>query len=94
MKTMTVDEWNREGKKRFGDNTKDWKFKCVACGNVQSMRDFEGLVDDPGNYVHFSCIGRLKNGVGCNWTLGGFLQTHELEVIDNEGNAHPMFEFA
>lgn len=28
---------------------------------------------------------------GCNWTLGGLFQLHELEVVDDEGKAHPRF---
>lgn len=30
---------------------------------------------------------------GCNWTLGGFLQLHKLEVEDENG-VHPHFEIA
>jgi hypothetical protein len=49
----------------------------------------------------FDCIGRFRAagpfrggpaGAGCNWTLGGFLKAHELEVIDDSGVAHPYFE--
>lgn len=30
---------------------------------------------------------------GCNWTLGGFLKIHRLEVVDDDG-PHPRFELA
>lgn len=29
---------------------------------------------------------------GCNWTLGGLLQIHELEVIATDGFRYPRFE--
>lgn len=94
MVQMKIEDWKAEGARRFGKETKDWKFKCIQCGNVQSMRDFEGLVENPDEFVFFSCLGRVKKGIGCDWTLGGLFQIHKLEVIDSEGRAHPTFEFA
>lgn len=95
MVTMSLDEWNAKAEELFGTKDfREWKFVCPMCGNVQSFKDFEGLVDDPENYVHFSCIGRFKNDIGCDWTLGGFLQIHKTEVIDKEGETHRVFEFA
>lgn len=95
MVTMTLEEWKEKGKKLFGtDDFKQWLFVCPHCGNIQSCKDFEGLVDTPEDYAYFSCIGRFKKGVGCVWTLGGLFQIHEIEVIDKEGKKHPCFEFA
>ena len=31
MYSMTVDEWNQEGLKRYGENTTQWVFKCPLC---------------------------------------------------------------
>ena len=31
---------------------------------------------------------------GCDWSLGGLFQLHQLEVIDNEGKAKPFFQIA
>lgn len=71
----------------------------VACG---------GTKDDVHGYIGFSCIGRFtKQGdagiraknrgkpwdKGCNWTLGGLLHIHELEV-EIEGRKRPTFELA
>jgi len=84
-------------------------FICPRCKTVQSPddliragagKDFTGVV----NYVGFSCVGRFldekQDGLGekpgkgpCNWTLGGLLKLHELEVEQN-GEYHPMFEIA
>lgn len=51
----------------------------------------------------FSCVGRFTqagpprrkpDGRPCNWTLGGLFKLHTLEVVDEEGQAHPLFELA
>jgi hypothetical protein len=83
--------------------------KCVICGTVQSMHSLivagAGKTQaDVERYFGFSCIGRWTNagphktgtppGGGCDWTLGGLLTLHKLEVIDDEGKAHPHFEVA
>ena len=95
MITLTLDEWRAKGKEIFGsDNPRDWKFKCVSCGHVQCYDDFKGLVDEPENVFYFSCIGRWKKGVGCDWTLGGLLRFHGIEVTSQEGENIPVFNFA
>lgn len=104
MKQMTSKEWNAEGERLFGPDKKKWKFKCVNCGHVQSIEDCQKLgVKDPQNYVYFSCIGRFIEGCKgelgnkkspCNYTLGGLFNLAELEIIDEEGGKHSVFEFA
>lgn len=94
MKTMTLKEWKKKAKSLFGSDPLDWEFKCVQCGHIQKGRDFQGVVDDPMNMAFFSCIGRWKKGVGCDWTLGGLLRIHELEVEAEDGKHIPVFEFA
>lgn len=95
MKTLTLKEWKGKGKELFGtDDYKKWKFVCPMCKNIQTYEDFEGLTDEPESYFYFSCIGRLKDGVGCDWSLGGLLQIHKTEVVSEEGKHVPVFEFA
>lgn len=68
-----------------------------------------GTHDDFQKYVGFSCIGRFtgqrdagiaaknrgeKWDKGCNWTLGGLLKCHELEVVMPDGRHRPTFELA
>lgn len=83
-------------------------FKCPRCGTVQSAQslinagagtDFE----DVERYLGFSCVGRFTgagsprkkpDGDPCNWTLGGLLQMHELEINTPDGKTHPHFEVA
>lgn len=95
MNTLSLDEWKAKGKELFGtDDYREWKFVCPMCKNVQSYKDFEGVTDEPQDYMFFSCIGRFKEKIGCDWTLGGLLQIHKTEVIDEEGKPHAVMEFA
>jgi len=68
-----------------------------------------GKKEDVHGYIGFSCIGRFtgqsdasisaknrgyKWDKGCNWTLGGLLQFHNLEVLLPDGYHRPTFELA
>lgn len=94
METMTLEQWREKAVSLFGKDPLDWKFKCVRCGHVQKGRDFKRLVENPMDFAFFSCIGRWKEDVGCDWTLGGLLQIHEVEVVTEKGEKVPSFEFA
>lgn len=95
---MTKAEWLAEGKKRFGDNHRNWKFKCPACGHVASVQDYKDAGAKAG-HVAFSCIGRFLSdkprdtflsGKGpCNYAGGGLIDLNPLEV---DGGHY--FEFA
>lgn len=96
---ISRDEWLAEGKRRFGDTPVDWPFQCVRCGHVQTGRrlmDRYALTASVAmSRVYFSCEGRLNGGdPGCDWSLGGLLQLHTLEVLDQDGEPVPVFEFA
>lgn len=85
-------------------------FKCPICATVQSAFDLIAAgagadFDAVSKYIGFSCIGRFTSAgpfdknrrppaKGCDWTLGGLLSMHELEVINEEGKACPQFELA
>ena len=104
IKEYKIDEWKSEGKRRFGNNIKNWRFRCPSCGNIQSIADFDQYKDkgvNP-NTAFYSCIGRwnghMKNGIGsgkspCNYTLGGFLNFAKVYVTDEDGIRHPVFDF-
>jgi hypothetical protein len=95
MKRLSLKEYTDLFEERFGKDHKNWKVKCPHCGEVQSIQDFLELnIEDPMNKWGFSCIGRWDKKRGCDWTLGGLFQIHHLEVLDEEGNAHPRFEVA
>ena len=83
--------------------------KCVMCGTVQSLHSLilagaGKTQDEVEKYWGFSCVGRFTKagphikgmppGRGCDWTLGGLLRLHNMEVVDEKGQAHPHFEVA
>lgn len=89
------EDWLAEAKKRFGDNPLDWRFQCPRCKETQSAREFhEEKIRGVDRKVYFSCIGRWVEGRGCDWTLGGLLQIHAMEVITPKGEIIPVMEFA
>lgn len=72
-----------------------YAFKCVRCGNVQSfaslVRHISG--EQAMKTSYFSCEGRFcAKEHGCDWTLGGLLSIHTLEVIAEDGTRVPVFE--
>lgn len=99
--TMTFDEWIAEGKRRFGDDEMNWKFKCPACGHVASINDYKAA-GAPVEAVGFSCVGRWtgskkefgdKTGGPCNYAGGGLIRLNPVTVVDAD-KRHHVFEFA
>lgn len=105
---MTVDEFHAAIKQQNAPSLEDVAFICPMCGVIQSARDLiaAGAGADFGDvekYVGFSCVGRFtgapsprreRDGKPCNWTLGGFFRIHRVEVLTEDGEAHPRFELA
>ncbi|PWJ88430.1 hypothetical protein C8D77_111153 [Mesorhizobium loti] len=109
MKTMTIPEFHAALKEQGVEAREDLAFKCPLCGTIQSARSLIGAgagktMDEVERFLAFSCVGRFNNagphkkgapaGKGCDWTLGGFFRLHCLEIIDEDGKAHPRFEIA
>lgn len=71
-----------------------YAFKCVQCGHIQSAASLVRYrpAGEAGNLAYYLCEGRFNGTVGCNWTLGGLLQIHDLEVVTEEGQVVPVFE--
>ena len=108
MRTVTRDEYVAALKSQ-GEPIERACLVCPACGSVQCAQDLIDAgagktFDEIQGYLGFSCVGRFTHGLpppaekgtqyGCNWTLGGLFQIHELEVIDDEGVHHVRFEVA
>lgn len=75
---MTREEWEAEGRKRFGDDQTKWQFVCPTCDNVMSIERTRTEFTEhlpklrEGKYhVEQECIGRHLPGVGCNWAAYG-----------------------
>lgn len=94
MEVLTLKEWKEKAESLFGNDVKKWKFKCPKCGQVQSLQDFiDAKIEKPETKFYFSCIGRWVTGIGCDWTLGGLLRIHKIEVTNEDGENIPVFEF-
>lgn len=108
MNTMTLEQFHAAVKSQGVSSREHIAFVCVACGTIQSGRDFINAGagkdwDAVERYVGFSCIGRFTNagppqkgvtGKGCNWSLGGLFRIHELEVVTPDGEKHARFKLA
>lgn len=90
---MTHKEWWDEGVRLYGADPTKWRFRCARCNGSQSVEQCvaAGMTADE---AYFNCIGRRVDNIGCDWTLGGLFRIHTLEIMDEEGKAHPAFEFA
>jgi len=95
MKIMTLDEF-LDAMKAQGKPREEITFVCPMCKTEQCAKDLinAGAGKDFGEvekYLGFSCVGRWDENKGCDWTLGGLLQIHELEVVTPDGETHPRF---
>lgn len=80
-----------------GNGITSVRFVCPHCKTPQSAKDLIEVgagkdFDEVEKYLGFSCIGRFTNDRGCDWTLGGLFQLHELEIILEDGTVCPRFE--
>ena len=81
---------------------------CGTIQSVQQFLDAGVAKDQIDSIIGFSCIGRFTGqtdaGIiahnhkkpwtkGCNWTLGGLLKLHKLEVVIGDYR-RPTFELA
>lgn len=106
----SVEEWQAEGKRRFGEDVKKWRFVCPMCGHVAAVQDFiDKGVKDPANAAYEECIGRYtgagapskeNKGKGCNWAAYGLFGIPNGGAIvitgekDGEETGAHIFEFA
>ena len=93
---LPLEEWLAIGKEKFKtDDVKQFKFECPNCKQTQTAQEFiDAKIENASERFFFSCIGRWVENRGCNWTLGGLLQIHKTEVINQNGGTTPVFEFA
>ncbi len=103
-KRMPVAEWRALGRKLFGDDEKAWRFRCPVCGFVATPADWHKAGANDGE-IAFSCIGRHVDGAAeafidnggkgpCTYAGGGLFRLNPVEVVDESGQVHEMFDFA
>lgn len=108
MRTITHQQFSDEIRAQ-GTPMLHYAFKCPVCGTLQSATDLikagvGSTFEEVETSLAFSCVGRFTNagphkkdeppGRGCDWTLGGFLHAHTLEVVTLDGKHHAHFEVA
>lgn len=108
VRVITVEEFLAEARAQGAKANEDIVFVCPACGTLQSGKDLIAAgagktFEDVATQVGYSCIGRWQgagdprpqhDGKPCNWTLGGPLHIHQLEIIAEDGEQCPRFELA
>lgn len=108
MKHMTLEELHAAFAAQKVSGKEHLAFVCPMCATVQSARDLinagaGNTLSDVEKYLGFSCVGRFTgaasprkkpDGRPCNWTLGGLLNLHELEVTTPDGVVHKSFDVA
>lgn len=103
MIELTLERFKSEIKKSGKPRIEDVEFICPKCKTIQSAQDLidagagagaGASIDDVEKYLAFSCVGRWTDKKGCDWTLGGLFQIHEMEVITPDGKHHPRFKLA
>lgn len=104
--TISVEEFRTRLKAQTVSSRIHTALKCPMCATVQSIQSFICAGTEPEQaekFIGFSCVGRVTgapsprkepDGEPCNWTLGGLLRMHDLEVVDEEGIKHPYFVVA
>lgn len=90
-KNYTRDEWIAEGTRLFGgmDKILDWRFRCPACGNVATVREFKEAGAKDADTAAKNCIGRFVGNRGCDWAAYGLFDICAVHV-----DGVPVFEFA
>jgi phage FluMu protein Com len=100
MTKLTEKEWHAEGVKRYGDDKKEWKFRCPSCKVSTQVQEW--LDNEAQNQIAFSCIGRStgsENSLGskeqpCNYAGGGLFKLNPLTIIYPDGTEGDAFNFA
>ena len=84
----SVEEWQAEGVRLFGEDRMRWAFMCPRCGIVSTVQDFK----DAGAHIEAvaqDCIGRHRNDIGCDWAAYGLFDICMVHIV-----ARPVFAFA
>lgn len=104
MRSLTYEQWTKEGTDKFGPDPSTWRFVCPACGHVQCFNDFLPHITPEAarKMIAFSCVGRVDGhmntdmgkGQPCNYAGGGLFRLNPVEVTFENGHKESFFEFA
>lgn len=103
---LSHEQWLQEAERRYGPKLRNIRFRCPACGHVQSGQDFIDLGMSPAQAAQragFSCIGRWMpaareafggSGPGpCNYAGAGLFRIAPIMVSTEQGTQF-VFDFA
>lgn len=106
VETISVREWVERGRRIYGEPVTDWRFRCPACGNVTSPRDWiEAGVLSEGDPTS-ECIGvyiggikpftgkQFEEGRPCQYRANGRTRLSDLRVVQSHGRVMETFRFA
>lgn len=80
--TLTVEEWFRAGKFRYGPDKASWIFKCPSCGNTVSFNDWK-----PRSDRSF-----IVDCYMCDWKGEGV--KNPINVVSSDLTHQNIFDFA
>jgi len=103
MKHYTQTEYLARGEELFGEDLKNWKWVCPACGRVNTGSEFAELDVSP-DLACRNCIGRFNGNMkppnpknnknGCDWTAGGLFRLDGVcKVTMDDGYITHAFSF-
>lgn len=93
---VTVEQWEAKGQELFGEDQRNWRFRCPACGNELSIKDAEQRHPDvagKGWRPESECIGRYTRSVECDWAAYGLFRG-PLSVRVGDEREIAAFDFA
>lgn len=91
---MTETRWKARGFKLYGKIKTDWKFRCPACGHVQSARDIPSEPYDK-NDIFTTCFFDSEGREECGYSSKNNGSACKLIVVTDIGYfPHEIFEFA
>lgn len=107
QRRYTVEEWQAEAARRFGERARNWAFICPVCSHIQTA----GEVKEAGydhNLAYKECFGKgtrddrelaAKQGkkpgekADCDWKAYGLFRGPVI-VVTEDGKEIPVFDFA
>jgi len=105
VKDILVSDWENRARSFYGADQMAWKFRCPACGHVQTVEDFRRYKDRGAtpDGAYKNCIGRfmddsegtlMNKKSPCDYAIYGLLQLGGYNVILPDGKTVRTFPFA
>ena len=98
---ITESAWLQEVTRRFGPDSRAWRFCCPSCDHIASIQDWKDAGASEADFA-FSCVGRhlpnpkrLFDKPGpCDYAGGGLFKLNPVTVVRENGAEISLFAFA